>query len=279
MFCKNEVAWLSDIGDYLSGIFAPVALLWFIASYKLQTKELELQRKELSNSVKAQQGAEEALQEQVNAMKEQTNIMTEQFRLTLESMRKADEMRELGRPHFKIEREGINYMLEDVERINSEKIFFKCIIPIMNIGSKADIIYISIKHPKNGEKILTNATGDVGHFAYYIEAEYDAEKSVIVVTSNFEIRDELKHRTDKGEFQQVRSYPTSERLQWDQYKRGLEIIRMEYLQECSLKIISESPIYGIYADNYLFEKDNNGYNIELLNRVSQSYSVNYTHSN
>ena len=43
----------SDIGDFLSGAFAPLAFFWLVVAVLLQTAELGLQREELRQSRKA----------------------------------------------------------------------------------------------------------------------------------------------------------------------------------------------------------------------------------
>lgn len=81
----------SGIGALLSGMFAPVAWVWFYVSYQLQRQELTLQRRELTlqrqalqQSVTAQQGSEKALSSQFDALKEQLNITKTQFDFFLE---------------------------------------------------------------------------------------------------------------------------------------------------------------------------------------------------
>ncbi|SUD91010.1 hypothetical protein [Psychrobacter phenylpyruvicus] len=94
----SEVNGMADIGAFLSGIFAPIAWVWFLASYAIQSSELKLQRKELTlqrqaletqveelkHSVQAQQGSEVALKEQSEALKKQLDITAKQFQYYLE---------------------------------------------------------------------------------------------------------------------------------------------------------------------------------------------------
>ena len=77
---------LSDVGGFLAGIFAPVAWLWFVLAFRLQSqqlkiqhKELQLQREEMRNSVEAQQGSEEALKKQSEVLSNQLAITIQQF--------------------------------------------------------------------------------------------------------------------------------------------------------------------------------------------------------
>ena len=55
---------LNELGDFLAGVFTPVALIWLISGYLLQSKELGLQRKELKET-------RETLGKQVKVMEQQ----------------------------------------------------------------------------------------------------------------------------------------------------------------------------------------------------------------
>ena len=54
---------LNELGDFLAGIFAPVAFLWLVLGYVQQGKQLE-------QNTKALEQQEKALQLQINEMKE-----------------------------------------------------------------------------------------------------------------------------------------------------------------------------------------------------------------
>lgn len=43
----------NELGDFLAGVFSPLAFLWLIVGYFLQARELNLTRKELSSQTKA----------------------------------------------------------------------------------------------------------------------------------------------------------------------------------------------------------------------------------
>lgn len=87
-----------DIGALMSGVFAPVVWIWFLASYAIQSSELSLQRKELTlqrkaletqveelkHSVAAQRGSEIALTEQSKVLSKQLEATEKQFSLYLE---------------------------------------------------------------------------------------------------------------------------------------------------------------------------------------------------
>ena len=66
---------LSEVGDYLAGVAAPVAFFWLVMGYFQQSKQLrlnnkllQLQHRELETSVTAQQ-------EQASSMKQQLNLV------------------------------------------------------------------------------------------------------------------------------------------------------------------------------------------------------------
>ena len=54
---------LNELGDFLAGIFAPVAFLWLVLGYIQQGKQLE-------QNTKALEQQEKALQLQIDEMKE-----------------------------------------------------------------------------------------------------------------------------------------------------------------------------------------------------------------
>ena len=68
----------NEVGDFLAGVFGPVAILWLILGFFQQgeelrqnTKALELQAEELRHSVEQQKSLVEATQEQVKAQAEE----------------------------------------------------------------------------------------------------------------------------------------------------------------------------------------------------------------
>ncbi|MEQ8326523.1 MAG: hypothetical protein RLO08_13185 [Parvibaculaceae bacterium] len=68
----------NEIGDFLAGVFAPLAFLWLIAAVFLQREELSAQRKELRDSrAVAQQHVEEA-RKNVQFIGEQTKMLSEE---------------------------------------------------------------------------------------------------------------------------------------------------------------------------------------------------------
>jgi hypothetical protein len=68
----------NEMGDFLAGVFAPLAFLWLIAAVFLQREELSAQRQELMASRNvAQQHVEEA-KKNVTFIEEQTKLLADQ---------------------------------------------------------------------------------------------------------------------------------------------------------------------------------------------------------
>ena len=78
------------LGDFLAGMFAPLAFLWLAMGFhqqgkelKLQREELELQREELKQSRKALRGQERELIEQTKQLTEQARLTQQDIKLKL----------------------------------------------------------------------------------------------------------------------------------------------------------------------------------------------------
>ena len=74
LFLRGNDAWellmagnLNELGDFLAGVFTPLAFGWLVYGYLLQSKELRLQREELALTRKQLGKQTELLQEQVAA--------------------------------------------------------------------------------------------------------------------------------------------------------------------------------------------------------------------
>ena len=74
LFLRSNDAWellragnLNELGDFLAGVFTPLAFGWLVYGYLLQSKELRLQREELALTRKQLGKQTELLQEQVTA--------------------------------------------------------------------------------------------------------------------------------------------------------------------------------------------------------------------
>ena len=74
LFLRSNDAWellrrgdLNELGDFLAGVFTPLAFLWLVYGYFLQSSELRLQREELALTRKQLGKQTELLQDQVTA--------------------------------------------------------------------------------------------------------------------------------------------------------------------------------------------------------------------
>jgi len=77
---KDGSFWLQNLGNlgqYLSGLFAPVAFIWVVIAVILQGRELELQREELKDTREVLNLQREEMKRAADETREQTRIMTE----------------------------------------------------------------------------------------------------------------------------------------------------------------------------------------------------------
>lgn len=130
----KEPSW-GDIGALMSGIFAPVVWIWFLASYAIQSSELSLQRKELTlqrkaletqveelkHSVAAQQGSEIALTEQSKVLSKQLEATEKQFTLYLKEYEgKKPLFKPLNSSRFRVELKVVEGLYGDAKIIGRE---------------------------------------------------------------------------------------------------------------------------------------------------------------
>ena len=80
---------LNEIGDFLAGAAAPLALLWFVIGYLLQTKELELQRNELEQNTAMLELQKDELEKQSEELQRQADILQEQLEIAQEDRERA----------------------------------------------------------------------------------------------------------------------------------------------------------------------------------------------
>lgn len=140
----DSVEGFGGLGAFLSGIFAPLALLWFYKSYRIQSNELKLQREELTlqrkaleQSVLAQEGSETALKEQSEAMKAQLSIIEKQLEITEYQFKTAIEEKNINRPKFFVEVTDIQLGQICDSNLNRKNI--QITIEYLNKRGKADI--------------------------------------------------------------------------------------------------------------------------------------------
>jgi len=74
---------LNEVGDFLAGAVAPIAFLWLVLAYLIQSEELKLQRDDLQISIDALQGQEKELIEQTKQLTEQAELTRKDIKLRL----------------------------------------------------------------------------------------------------------------------------------------------------------------------------------------------------
>lgn len=86
----------NEFGDFLAGVFGPLALFWLVCGYFQQGVELRnnaralhLQALELKNSSEALRGQVKEMQSSVEQQKEMARLASEQLRHSLDSQRRA----------------------------------------------------------------------------------------------------------------------------------------------------------------------------------------------
>lgn len=72
---------LNNLGDFLAGVFAPIAFLWLIVTVFLQKQELAETRKEIARQSDAMKAQVEEAKAHKEFIERQTNIMTRQAEL------------------------------------------------------------------------------------------------------------------------------------------------------------------------------------------------------
>lgn len=101
---------LNELGDFLAGIFAPVAFFWLILGYVQQGKQLEQNTKALEQQERALQLQIDEMRESVKQQSELVNIQRQQF----------EDQQRILEPRFIIsDIEVLNVLGQDFDR-NSE---------------------------------------------------------------------------------------------------------------------------------------------------------------
>lgn len=81
---------LNTLGDFLAGIFSPLALLWLVAAVIIQSQELRLQREEIAENRRVMNDQAVAAEAQAKFLNEQTAAMKEQTTLLIRQTEIAD---------------------------------------------------------------------------------------------------------------------------------------------------------------------------------------------
>src|SRR5262245_28131652 len=77
---NNFVQNIGNLGQFVSGLFAPVAFIGLIVAVLLQSKELELQREELKETREVFKLQREEMRRAADENSQQTRIMTENLK-------------------------------------------------------------------------------------------------------------------------------------------------------------------------------------------------------
>ncbi|WP_063338039.1 MULTISPECIES: hypothetical protein [unclassified Marinomonas] len=112
----------NEVGDFLAGVFGPVAFFWLIIGYQMQHSELRLNRKSLEKQADELEYSRKALELQVNEFKQNVELTKDNFNFQKEIHNKKEATLERSKkPYF-----------DKVEaKLNGNSII---IISIRNIG-------------------------------------------------------------------------------------------------------------------------------------------------
>lgn len=135
---------LNELGDFLAGIFAPIAFFWLILGYKQQGKQLE-------QNTKALEQQERALQLQIDEMREGVKQQVELVQLQGQQL---DEQHKMLEPRFIISQSKVNSPVYGSSTdpkidINHNIVFVVINYTLENLGG--DAFNLRIIHPKSKE--------------------------------------------------------------------------------------------------------------------------------
>ena len=135
---------LNSLGDFLAGIFAPIAFFWLILGYMQQGKQLE-------QNTKALEQQERALQLQIDEMREGIKQQVELVQLQRQQL---DEQHKMLEPRFIISQSKVNSPVYGSSTdpkidINHNIVFLVINYTLENLGG--DAFNLRITHPKSKE--------------------------------------------------------------------------------------------------------------------------------
>lgn len=82
---------LNEVGDFLAGVFAPIAFLWLVVAVLIQSQELSLQRQELRATRKEVAENRKVAQAQADEAKKQAEFIGKQTEILEAERRRAEE--------------------------------------------------------------------------------------------------------------------------------------------------------------------------------------------
>lgn len=127
---------LNSLGDFLAGIFAPIAFFWLILGYMQQGKQLEQNTKALEQQEIALQLQIDEMRESVKQQKELANIQKQQF----------DSLNKAVRPIFVMSDSGFTYFSHP----DGSGFLVQVSFNLTNLGGVANTVYIR----SNMKKVL-----------------------------------------------------------------------------------------------------------------------------
>lgn len=139
----------NELGDFLAGIFSPVAFFWLIYGYIQQGRQLEQNTKALEQQERALQLQIEEMKESVRQQSELVNIQRQQF----------EDQQRLFEPRFIISNtEVFNVLGQDVDRDSennhllnlNQNVFIKVTFNLINFGE--EIFDLKIK--ESGKQLI-----------------------------------------------------------------------------------------------------------------------------
>ena len=164
---------LNELGDFLAGIFAPVAFLWLVLGYVQQGKQLE-------QNIKALEQQEQALQLQIDEMKES---IKQQKNVVLLLNREREEAKSKVRPKIQISN-GLCQLVEN------EILQFNINIENTGVGEALEIIVKCDSVQKNLSKLTIDRT-QVIQIEVPIKEEFNWYFKTLEYNLEFEYRDIL----------------------------------------------------------------------------------------
>ena len=184
---------LNELGDFLAGIFAPVAFFWLILGYVQQGKQLE-------QNTKALEQQEKALQLQIDEMRESVE---QQKNVVLLLNREREETKSKVRPRIQISN-GFCQLVEN------EILQFNINVENTGVGEAIEIIVKCGSIQKNVSKLTIDMTQVIQievsikeEFNWYFKTleynlefeysdilgnSYSLEKLIIIESNNYQLR-------------------------------------------------------------------------------------------
>lgn len=230
---------LNELGDFLSGIFAPLAFFILIIGYIKQNQ--------------VQQKTEKFLQEQSKALTDQLDITKKQYDNYITEL-------ELNKPYFQLNKFNEVRFRYAPERPDSIGDYFQCRFEFINLRKPTNIILITVDTP------ILNTRDNL-----WIDAKKLENQDIIEITSNFPI--EPDERIANGEFNNSQ-YSSDDTIRFfmTETQRATEKICEEYLLSCIININYASE-FSSGMDSYKFIIANGKYQLRKLQQHSQTYAM------